>query len=292
MRTLNLIAGAAVIALASAFSAGSAKADLWSWDTDSLVGANNTVNLGNQITDTPAGIGTLTAQGLQIVGNSNKLTTGLTNARLFNFSGECCGLGVTNTVENPGSGLQGSVGAPDHTVSNEIFSGSTQVTDVVAFQLPTVTGTQWTVNNLTIHEFNGSNGGKGNLTVLVGGTSSTTLASISGMSITALEAAGFHLLQYNNGTNNTTDGTEITITDTTKDATNQTLGQFTGSMLLVAASINDTGTSQSNSDYFKIGEIGGSRPTTQVPEPGTLVIFGAGLAGLIVLRRRQSKTAA
>ena len=35
----------------------------------------------------------------------------------------------------------------------------------------------------------------------------------------------------------------------------------------------------------------GPAPVTSVPEPGTLALFGAGLAGAIAMRRRKKKAA-
>jgi hypothetical protein len=134
---------------------------------------------------------------------------------------------------------------------------------------------------------NVSPAGHSNVSILVGGTATTTLASLAGLSITQLEAAGFHLLQFD-GTGVNTAGGSRTITSTTTDS-NDVAGQndladYTGSIMIVAASLTDPITTP---DMFKIASIGATSAPTKVPEPGTLAVFGVGLAGLAALRRRR-----
>jgi hypothetical protein len=157
------------------------------------------------------------------------------------------------------------------------------VTDLVAFKLPSIAGNNVNVTSIALTEW-GEAAGHSNVSVLVGGNSSTTLASLAGLSISQLEADGFHLLQFDGTGNNAADGSR-TITSTTADTNGgQDLADFGGSILIVAASLNDPTTAP---DFVKVASIGAT--STPVPEPATVAMFGFGLAGLFALRRRRKK---
>ncbi len=290
MRTFNLLSGVSFAVLTSLAALSSADAANFVWDwTQAPDTSGCTTTLGNSLSLTNNGQ-TLTAESFSVTGSGTgngganttaKTTNALSTARLFNYAGTGFGLAVTDTTEsNTGS----PAGSPEHTVSNQATTGGNQVSDMVAFKLPTIAGSAVNVTSIVLNQFGTDQNpsGHSNVSILIGGNSSTTLASLAGQSINQLEALGFHLLQFN-GT-----GTR-TITSTTTDSNDAAganqLADYTGSIMIVAASLSDgTGTP----DYIKIGSIAAT--STRVPEPGTVAMFGFGLAGLAALRRRRNRS--
>jgi hypothetical protein len=310
MRTFNLLCGASVAALASVVSLGAAKATTFDWDWSTSDNSNTTQVAGNQLSVASNGQ-TLTAESYQLIGNvgsngsfltGSKYTDTLSTARLFSF-GSGIGLGVTNSVEAGNVSPTTAVGpapSPEHTVSNQATTSvggvTTQVTDLIAFQLPTISGSTLSISSLSLTRWGGSSG-SANTSVLIGKANGLSISTLAGQSIKSLESAGFQLLQFGGTSTNNNGPSPLTISSTAVDTNTAaegdqggTLGGLTdvsGDILIIAASLDDNGSSPSQTDFIKPLSI--VTTSTKVPEPGTLAMFGVGLAGLIGLRRRRKK---
>jgi len=281
MRTFNLLTGASLAVLTSVVGLGAADAATFDWDWTTIDNSTSTQPLGDQLSVTNNGQ-TLTAEGFQITGNGNatsgaKFTTGISTSRLFSF-GSFAGLGVTDTAE-PGLGGTGTAtSSPNHTISNEATTGGAQVTDLVAFQLPTIAGSSLSLSSIVLTRWGGSTG-SANVSVLIGKASSLT--GLVGKSVQSLESSGFELLQFG-GTGLNTFGGGFTISSTTTDTNTAgegnvgaDLGDITnvsGDILIVAASLDDNGQSASQTDFIKVANVVTTSTVTRVPEPGTLTL--------------------
>ena len=299
MRTFNLLTGVSFAVLTSVAALGSAGAATFNWDwTTTPDTSGTTQSPGNGLTMSNGGQ-TLTAEAFQVTGNGTatsgaKITAGLATSRLFNYSGTGFGLGVTDNVESgqpTNTGPLGDAGSPAHTVSNQAqTTGGAQVTDMVAFKLPTITGNTVSVTNVVLNQFgnNVSPAGHSNVSILIGGTATTNSASLAGLSITQLEAAGFHLLQF--------DGTGVnrpaaaapsprprpTSNDAAGDERSRRLHRLHHDRCSLAQRSDHH--SRDVQDRVDRGDV---RTHEGAGQPGTLAVFGIGLAGLAALRRRR-----
>ncbi len=242
--------------LAAAMSAGAAQASTFGFtSTDAQFAGADTFTIGGQ---------SITAEAFSM----SEISGNISSATLGEYSGSCCGLGVTDRNE---SGV-----SPGHTVSNE-----TSQTDFVLFKLPSN-------SYATQILLNGGWGGGTNADVFIGtGVGSgvdkgqtLSMSSMSGMSFNSLLTNwGFTQLDGNGkqsgddfvGTDNSN---TINLSGTTPD-------QY----LIVEASTSDGWGTWNDPDYFKIGAI--TLASTAVPEPASFAVLGAGLAGLALLRRRR-----
>jgi hypothetical protein len=294
MRTLNISVLACLAAIAGVMSISVARAatlpTTWTFTSTTMcpAGSNcgstpnqgqDTGTIGMATVFTGSGGETLSAEAF----STTSATAALSTAFLGQYLGTGYGLGVSDNTE-----ISHGVPYPDHTVSNE--SGSS---DVIIFQLPAgvaVTGIL----------LNGNFGGGTNADVYLGTGIGT--GSASGTTLTLGSCASGSCTGNNSGT------TSFTSQSLTSLVSNfgfvqvnggGTGGQFNGSStvnnisltdgiayqyLIVVASLTDT-----NPDYFKVGAVTAGTPThtIAVPEPGTLALFGIGLAGLVALRRRR-----
>jgi hypothetical protein len=268
-----------VAALAALAQGAAAHADSFTWDTTQSVSSNGGV------------LGPFTSNGQSIYAVGYQITGGTTAAAKMNdtvvgataveYTGSCCGIGVTDSGENGSS--------PGHTVSNEATSSGQQITDMVAFALP---GNGYYPTSITLNQYcaNGNASGASScaavgstgfddVSIFIGGTAgnlptgATTLAQL-------VSTYGFTQVSTANlVTGNSLNGSG--------DRTINLNGSLSGAYLIIAASLSDgTGTP----DYFKIAALSATPSPgapTRVPEPSTLAILAVCLAALAVARARR-----
>jgi hypothetical protein len=268
-----------VAALAVMAQVGDVQAASFTWDT--TVAADSSGGVLGPYTSNGQSI---YAVGYQITGGTTaaaKMTDTLVGAAAVEYTGSCCGIGVTDSGEN------GS--APGHTVSNEATAGGQQITDMVAFVLP---GAGYMPTSITLRQFCANGDGSGaqtcaqagstgfdDVSIFIGGdpanmpTGSATLAQL-------VSTYGFTQVS----TANLVTGSSLTGSG---DRTINLNGSLSGAYLIIAASLNDN---VGTNDYFKVAALSANSPVTKVPEPGTLAIFVVGLAGIALVRRRRQSS--
>lgn len=292
----------AVCLLVGLAAAGGARADSFTWTTTGQPSHGTSPNssgiLGNwtafdNTTNSSSAL-SLSAEGYEIIANgSSKFSTGLqqllpggtnhaggTNGA-FDYTGSGFGIGVTDQYESGSS--------PSHTVSNEAKkvvtvngkTTTTQVTDVVIFQLPQ----NMTITSIKLNQFcsNGSAGAKGctggptgndNVSVFLGTGNATnnllSLASFQSKTLNNLLSSTYSFTQLTNSNpvtpNTGTNGSgNRTVSFAANDLTGSDKGSssVSGNFLIIAASLSDG--LGSVADYFKIASItASSLPPTQV----------------------------
>jgi hypothetical protein len=281
MSTFRLTTTALVVAAATVAGIGSAGAVTF----DFTVGADGGATTGLQPTADPetwtVGTQTITAQAFSINSTPINSSTSTVDAQLGIYTGGGFGIGVTSLTEPAGS-------SPQHTVSNETNH------DFVVFQLPASFNTL----SMTLNQFCSAGGDP---------TNPGTCASISQIgndnadfyfgngSLSAIAAAtAAHTETLGALTAGLTHIDSKTLTGGVSHSGDETLnltGLPQGNLLVVIASLSDGVGSSNAPDYFKIGNLTATQTTHNVPEPGTIAVFGVGLAGLAYLRRRQRASA-
>jgi hypothetical protein len=268
---LTAIAIAAAVALVA--QAGNVRATSFTWDT--TVAA----------TDTSGTLGPYTVGGQSIYAVGYEIIGGTTAAAKLTDTL----MPATNTIATVGGGIgvQDTAEAntlPANAVNNTATSSGSQVTDMVAFALP---GNGYYPTSITLHQYcaNGhdpgaascaSTGSTGfdDVSIFVGGiagdlpTGATTLAQlVSTYGFTQLTSANLAAGSSLNGSGDRT----ITLN-----------GNIPGAYIIIAASLSDP---TSTPDNFKVASL----TANKVAEPGTLAVFGVGLAGIALARRRRQR---
>jgi hypothetical protein len=230
---------------------------------------NWTLDTGGTNTGTAYGnVRTFTSSGftIQVEAFSTPTATGTTTtAYLGQYSSN--GLGVSNRIET--NNVPGDAPPNDHTVDNY---GSF---DMVVFQFPADT---WDAISAFLTEFDIAPTGDvdSDVTYWVGTGNGLfpTLSSFDNKAIATIDANFTRTNVSHSGSNNVLFGS------------NGGADGATGRYLIVAASFTDT----VGNDSFKIKTLAGNTPPGQqapVPEPGSILLLGSGLAGLAIWGRRK-----
>jgi hypothetical protein len=315
MRTFRIAASAFALIAGISLGMPAAHADEFDFSTP-LNGAVTTGGSANDCTttckndiqnidvfkDTSGGSNTISAAAFSTTATSFSTANGLTGGAAPALSTAFLGDYTTGSIANPTSvsqlgnqtlGLgvtnrnEGTGGSPAHTLGN-----GAGLNDVIAFVLP---GSLTDPLKIILNQFcaNGSSGptgcsgtnqGKSDISILVGNLSGTASTILAGLKNGTTTLKGFTLLGANDVSstpNNGLNGSgnrEVDITNT----------NLNDNVLIVTASLADL--TNGTLDFVKIGALVTQAPRA-VPEPGTLAVFGIGLAGLIALRRRQRRIA-
>ena len=251
--------------------------------TDNTLGNYITQGLGNVLSCGSQGGVSLNADSFS-TSNAASSTTGtiFAAASLYNW-GSGAGLGVVNRYEDPGT-------TGPHATDNEFGTDAIRLTF----------GSQLNVNSITV----GWNGvtnfnARSDLSVLAWTGTGTPGAPNPGAS----SAAGNYAV-----TGTTLTGTKITSTvlngwklvgnytnvTGALDISAQSANVYSSYWLVSAyntgfGSISSGQTSASQISYFKLLGVAGA--TKLVPEPGSLALMGAALAGMMAVRRRKGQFA-
>jgi len=218
-------------------------------------GSSHVTN-GNEYQFTSATAPTLDLQASAYHSGSN---TGLGNADfLGEYSGSQFGLGVQN------------LSAPRHAVDNQ--SGF----DFIVFKLPT--GTNFDKLDISLSPFGTTENINatilyGTPTAALGLGSNPSVTAFAGLSISNLLADGF---------------AETTTTNLLHESSIKTVDIVASSPIEYFIVAADLTPSRYETDYFKVNAVT-AIDTPTVPEPGTLAVFGIGLAGMWAAGRRSRR---
>jgi hypothetical protein len=277
MKTLKLAAAAA---LALAAIAPSHAQSTWSFaNACGQIGSTSSTNYNYGNTASCAGTNGAAAVTASAWSTTRSTTTGATNvsaaagfasAALSNQGGS--GFGIANQVETLGTG------APDHSVDSV-----TNTTDAVLLRFNTATA----LTGLSLGWWQGD----ADVTILrwTGGAAGPTMGTTN----VAASMAGWTLVSSFDADGYAADQGTTQFSGTTV-APSFNAARATSSWWLISAynsTYGGTGTNLStNNDYFKLLSVSSSAQGT--PEPGTLVLAGAALAGVFAARRRKASVSA
>jgi hypothetical protein len=259
MKLKNVAAAAALSATAALFAA---PASATVWDT---TGNSTTGPYGNTLNFSSDGI-SLTASGYSTATSTGTNGT-LRTACLDDFSG---GLGVVNRYEDTTSTVGSGgcdVSAPNHSVDNTSGTDGVLMSFSQAVKLTDVS-IGWT---------NGT-GSDSDFSVLY-----FTGAGTPGMNYTSLDSAAGGMLAAGSGwtllknVNGGSTNASYSLGNTSISAKYWYISAYSSSFGGLANGADNY------DDYFKISSVTGYK----VPEPVTLGLFGLGLAGMGIVRRRR-----
>jgi hypothetical protein len=240
---------------------GSSALALSTWNLDSGCPSNG---FGTALTSSNCG------SGLNLTGwstsNGTASSSGTTFAAAAVYDWGSYGLGVVNAYEiasNVGPHATDNVFGTDAILLT--FSSAVNLTNVkVGWTGTTNTGSD---SDLSVLAYTGTGTGAVGGTTLTGTTTTSTLLT-----------SGWQVIG-NYG--NTTDNANVAISS-----------QLYSNYWLVSAYNNAFGTGSTlnaGNDYFKLLSVAGN--TQNVPEPGSLLLLGVGLIGVIASRRQKPKEA-
>jgi hypothetical protein len=242
-------------------TSGTSALALSTWNLDSGCPSSGS---GTALTSTNCGAG-LNLSGWS-TSNGTASTSGTTFASAAVYDWGSYGLGVVNAYEiasNVGPHATDNVYGTDAILLS--FSSAVNLTNVkVGWTGTTNTGTD---SDFSVLAYTGSGTGA------VGGTTLTGTASTSTLLTSGWQVVGNY--------GNSVDNANVAISS-----------QLYSHYWLVSAynSAFGTGTTLNvGNDYFKLLSVAGN--TQNVPEPGSLVLLGVGLIGVVASRRQKTKLA-